>query len=393
MVPSARPAAAGEPPEAIDRAKPIYLAVHGEWTKKQGLAVIAGGGDRVERPVWLDRSVSRLVKAKSADALAYVVQGFDDSPDLFVAGASLKDGRQVTETNPFHKDHAWGRAELVEYNNSRGERLQGALYYPAGYQPGQSYPMVVYIYEKLSRNLHAYSAPSERSAYSPSVFTSRGYFFFSPDITFRPRDPGVSIFDSVEAGVRRVLDSGKVDRKRVGVMGHSWGGYGTAYLATRSDLFAAAVAGAPLTDLVSMYGSVFWNNGRRFEDRLLPSETGQERMEVPFWDDPESYRRNSPITWIRWTKVMVLPRATRMTVVDWHQGIEMYNLARRANKAFVLLVYPGENHSLAKKSNQVDYHHRILEWFDHYLRGAPAPAWIVKGVEHLDAEKARTTEP
>jgi dipeptidyl aminopeptidase/acylaminoacyl peptidase len=388
--PPARPAGAGEPPEAIDRAKPIYMAVYGEWTKKHGLAVIGGGGNRVERPVWLDRSVSRLIKAKSADTLAYVVQGFDDSPDIFVAGAALKDGRPVTETNPFQKDHAWGSAELVEYANSRGERLQGALYYPAGYQPGQTYPMVVYIYEKLSRNLHSYSAPSERSAYGPSVFTSRGYFYFMPDITFRPRDPGVSILDAVESGVRRVLDSGMVDRKRVGVMGHSWGGYGTAYLATRSDLFAAAVAGAPLTDLVSMYGSVFWNSGQAETSHY---ETGQERMEVPFWDDPESYRRNSPVTWIPRMKVPLLVAfGDKDGSVDWHQGIEMYNLARRANKALVLLVYPGENHSLAKKSNQVDYHRRILEWFDHYLRGAPAPAWIAKGVQHLDAEKARTVE-
>ena len=365
--------------------------MHGEWTKKQGLALIAGGGDRVERPVWLDRSVSRLIKAKSADVLAYVVQAFDDSPDLFVAGASLKDGRQVTETNPFQKDHAWGRAELVEYTNSRGERLQGALYYPAGYKPGQTYPMVVRIYEKLSRNLHTYTSPSERSAYNPSVFTSRGYFFFSPDITFRPRDPGISILDSVESGVKRVLDSGKVDRKRVGVMGHSWGGYGTAYLATRSDLFAAAVAGAPLTDLVSMYGSVFWNSGSPETGHY---ETGQERMEVPFWDDPDSYRRNSPITWIPRMKVPLLVAfGDKDGSVDWHQGIEMYNLARRANKPFVLLVYPGENHGLAKKPNQVDYHRRILEWFDHHLRGTPAPAWIAKGVEHLDAERVRKGEP
>jgi dipeptidyl aminopeptidase/acylaminoacyl peptidase len=191
--------------------------------------------------------------------------------------------------------------------------------------------------------------------------------------------------------VRRVLESGKVDRKRVGVMGHSWGGYGTAYLATRSDLFSAAVAGAPLTDLVSMYGSVFWNNGAPETGHY---ETGQERMEVPFWDDPEAYRRNSPITWIPRMKVPLLVAfGDKDGSVDWHQGIEMYNLARRAGKAMVLLVYPGENHSLAKKSNQVDYHRRILEWFDHYLRGIPAPAWIAKGVEHLDAEKARTTEP
>ncbi len=381
-----------DPGEGIDPAKPMYCVVSGEWTKKQGIAVLnrAGENVRVDRPIWLDKSVGRLLKAKSADVLAYMVQGFDDSPDLFVAGPDLKEGRQVTETNPFQKDHAWGRAELVEFSNSQGERLQGSLYYPAGYEPGKTYPMVVYIYEKLSRGLHTYAIPSERSPYNPAVFTSKGYFFFSPDIVFRPRDPGISAVDAVEAGVKRVLESGKVDRKRIGVMGHSWGGYETTYLSTRSDLFAAAVAGAPLTDLVSMYGSVYWNNGMPETGHY---ETGQERMQVPLWEDLEAYRRNSPITFVPEMKTpLLMAFGDKDGAVDWHQGLEMYNLARRAGKPFVLLVYPGENHSLARKPNQIDYHKRIFEWFDHHLKGEPAPAWITRGVEHLEAEKSRSAE-
>jgi dipeptidyl aminopeptidase/acylaminoacyl peptidase len=149
--------------ESVDPSKPLYLTLHGEWTKKQGLARLDLVDEpKVDRAVWLDKAVGRLIKARSADVLAYVVQGFDDPPDLFACGPDLKGARQVSETNPFQKDYAWGRAELVEYANSRGERLQGILHYPAGFEPGKTYPMVVYMYEKLSRNLHNYAVPSDR---------------------------------------------------------------------------------------------------------------------------------------------------------------------------------------------------------------------------------------
>jgi dipeptidyl aminopeptidase/acylaminoacyl peptidase len=372
----------------VDTSKPLYLTLHGEWNKKQGLARLDLGGEpRVDRAVWLDKSVGRLIKARSADVLAYVVAAFDDPPDYFAVGADLKRPRQVTETNPFHGDYSWGRAELVEYANGRGERLQGVLYSPAGFEEGKTYPMVVYMYEKLSRNLHNYAVPSDRSPYNPSVFTARGYFFLCPDITFRPRDPGLSALDAVESAVRRVLESGRIDPKRVGLVGHSWGGYEAAFLATQSSLFAAAVAGAPLTDLLSMYGSVYWNSGQPETGHF---ETGQERMQVQFWDDPDAYLRNSPVLSIpRMTTPLLVAFGDKDGSVDWHQGIEMYNLARRAGKQFVLLVYPGENHSLAKKPNQIDYQRRILEWFGHYLQGETAPDWITRGVRHLDAEKAK----
>jgi dipeptidyl aminopeptidase/acylaminoacyl peptidase len=74
--------------------------------------------------------------------------------------------------------------------------------------------------------------------------------------------------------------------------------------------------------------------------------------------------------------------------VDWHQGIEFYNFARRAgNQDFVMLVYPGEDHGLRKKENQIDYHRRILQWFGHWLKGEEAPQWITEGVTWLDRKK------
>lgn len=370
--------------EFIDTQKPLYLSLYSEWTKRSGYGRLRSGA-QAERLVWMDKNVGRLSKAKDADVYAYSVMAFDDSPDYFVSGPNLSDARQVTETNPFQKDYAWGRSELIEYKNSGGARLQGVLHYPANYEAGKQYPMIVYIYEKLSQNLHIYYSPSERSPYNPSVFTSRGYFVLQPDIVFRERDPGLSIVDSVTAAVNKVLEKGSVDRNRLGLVGHSWGGYGTTFTATQTDLFKAAVAGAALTDLVSMYGSVFWNTGRPETDHF---EVGQERMQVPLWEDREAYLRNSPVFSVHKMKTpLLMAFGDNDGSVDWNQGIEMYNLARRAGKDLVLLVYPGENHSLRKRANQIDYHRRIIEWFGHHLQGAPAPAWITKGVGHLEREQ------
>ena len=368
--------------EFIDLSKPVYLSLYGQWTKRSGYARWRGG--QAEKLVWLDKGVSRLVRAKDADVFAYVAQAFDDSPDYFVGGADLKDAKQVTETNAFQSNYAWGHTQLIEYKNKRGERLQGILHYPANYQAGKQYPMIVYIYEKLSQGLHTYSVPSERSPYNPAVFTSLGYFVLYPDIVFRERAPGESIVECVTAAVNKTIETGLVDRQHLGIVGHSWGGYGTAYLASFTDLFAAAVAGAPLTDLVSMYGSVYWNTGGPETNHF---EVGQERMQVPLWDDREAYLRNSPITNVSKMKTpLLMTFGDKDGAVDWHQGLEMYNMARRAGKDFVLLVYPGENHSLAKKPNQIDYHRRIVEWFGHYLQGAPAPAWMTKGMTYLERE-------
>lgn len=372
--------------DAIDRTKPIYFEMSGAWTKKSGYARLPPGAGAPEQLVWLDKSVTRLAKAKDADVYEYVVQSAEDSPDAFVGGADLKGAKQVTATNAFQSRYAWSRAELVEFKSEKGQRLQGVLRYPNGYERGKQYPMIVYVYEKRSDSLHNYIAPSEREYYNGSSFTSAGYFFFEPDIVFRPREPGLSVVECVRPAVAAVAQMGVIDPKRVGMIGHSWGGFDTAFMATHTDTFAAAVAGAPITDLVSNYGSHHFSSGIAETDHI---ETGQQRMVVPVYEDLAAYTRNSAVFGVNtMTTPLLIEVGDADGTVFWHQGVELYNAARRAKKDVVLLVYGGEDHGLRQKANQIDYHHRILDWFGHYLKGDPAPPWIASGVSFLDKEKA-----
>jgi dipeptidyl aminopeptidase/acylaminoacyl peptidase len=372
--------------EYIDTSQPLYVSTYGEWTKRYGYSQLRLGNDP-QQLVSLDANVGRLIKAEESDVFAYVIQDFDDSPDYFTAGPDLSNAKQISETNPFQSNYAWGRSELIEYENTWGKQLQGALFYPADYEPGKQYPMIVYIYEIRSPSVHTYYVPSNRSAYNTSVFTSQGYFVLQPDIVYRDRNPGLSAVAAIEPAVAKVLETGMVDPDRVGLTGHSWGGYQTAFVVTQTDVFSAAVAGAPLTNLVSMYLSVYWNTGST-DARIF--EISQGRMEVPFWEDVDSYIANSPVFHVENLNTpLLLAHGTEDGAVDFNQGVEYYNAARRAGKDFVMLVYEGENHGNRKKANQIDYHTRIVEWFGHYLKGEPAPDWISKGVSFLDQEKAK----
>ncbi len=370
--------------EFIDLEKPVYLSLFGIWSKKSGYAVLRPGA-QPERLIFVDKAIERLAKAADAPVYEYVSETFEESPNIFVANADLKEAKRVTDTNPFQSKYAWSKSELIEYKNSAGVRLQGALYYPAGYEPGKKYPMVVYMYEKLSDGLHHYNAPSERSYYSTNAFTTHGYFLLQPDIVFKPREPGVSVADCVTAAVKKVIEKGVVDEKRVGVIGHSWGGFDASFLATHTHIFAAAVAGAPITDLVSNYGNHHWSSGIAETDHI---ETGQQRMQVPLYEDLQAYIRNSAVFAVdTMTTPLMIEVGDADGTVFYHQGVELYNIARRARKNVVLLVYGGEDHGLRKKADQIDYQHRILAWFGHYLKGDPAAPWITNGETYLDHQR------
>lgn len=370
--------------EWIDLDAPIYFSLYGEWTKESGYGVLEPGGS-VERLVWLDKNVGSLRKAEKADVFGYLAQDYDDSPDVFVAGPDLSDARQVTETNPFQAEYAWGRSELIEYETDRGRRLQGSLIYPAGYEPGKKYPMIVYNYELLSQNVHRYVAPSDRSYYNTAVFMSQGYFVLQPDIVFRIRQPGWSVVECISAAVAKVVEMGVVDPERVGIVGHSMGGFNTSFVATNTHgIFAAAVAGAPITDLVSYYGDHHWGSGIAETDHI---ETGQERMEVALYEDLQAYIDNSAVyNAHQMTVPLLLEAGDEDGIVAWYQSIELYNIARRAKRNVVMLTYMGEDHGLRREENQRDYQRRILAWFGHYLKGEPAEAWITEGKSFLERE-------
>jgi len=369
--------------EWIDLDKPVYLSLEGRWTKRSGYARIENG--KVDRVVFTDKRISGLEKAANADVLVYERGAWDESPNFLAAGANLHDAKPVTNTNPFLSDYAWGRAELIDYKNSHGDRLQGALYYPANYEKGKQYPMIVQIYEIESNQLHNFTAPSERGTYNAAVWSQHGYFVLRPDIVFKPRDPGISALDCVTSAVKKALASGMIDVKHVGLTGHSWGGYETTFILTHSDLFAAGAVGGALTNLASSVGEIYWNSGTPETNHV---ETGQERMEVPLYEDKESYIRNSS-TFVanKLAAPLLMEVGDHDGASDWHQDIEFYNAARRAGKPCVMLVYEGENHSVAQKANQIDYHRRINAWFDHYLKGAEAQPWMVRGVTVLERER------
>lgn len=379
--------------EPFDRKKPLWFTLHNEWNQKRGYArMLPGKG--VERVTLEDRSVAGLVRADSAEVYLYRVGTRSASPMAMVGSAALVDAKPVVATNPFLGDYAWTKAELVSYRSETGRDLRGILLYPANHDPSKKYPMIVYAYEKLSQGLYDFQVPNEANYYNFTAWTQQGYFVLMPDVVFRARDPGVSFLETLRPAIAGVAARGLVDPAKVGFIGHSWGGYEAAYVAAwGGKLFAASVAGAPLTDFISFMGQIHWASGSAELDHW---ETGQARMEVPYWEDKAAHERNSPIHNVHnMTTPLLMAFGDNDGTVDWDQGTEFYNFARRAGKQMVLLVYEGEDHGFSKRPNQIDYHRRILEWFGHYLKGEPAAKWITDGVPFAgqDAEQKRLARP
>ena len=377
----------------IDLSKPVHFSLFDKRTKQSGYAWLRPGAASPERLFLEDTRVAALFRADSSDMFAYTRERFDDSPDWFAGtGGQLRTARQISRTNPFQGNYAWGRAELVSYKSSTGRDLQGVLLYPANYDASKKYPMIVNSYELMSQTLHSYSVPTERNYYNPSVWTANGYFVLKPDIVFRARDPGLSVLEAIEPAVKSIVARGLVDSARVGFVGHSWGGYEATFLPTRTHIFGAVVAGAPITNFLSFAGAIHWSGGVAEFDHW---ETGQARMEVPFWEDMEAYLRNSPAAKITNLKTPMLMEAGDADgTVDWHQSVEFYNFARRAGvENFVMIMYPGEDHGLRKKENQIDYHRRINQWFDHWLKGEPAPKWMTEGTTWTERKAVLDAAP
>jgi dipeptidyl aminopeptidase/acylaminoacyl peptidase len=378
----------------IDLTKPQYFHTYGEWTKQSGFARLAPGRRGAERLLW-DDAMFTVTKARDAEAFVYTRQTFTTFPDYWSAQGSFAAPRRLTDANPQQNDFAWSPgARLVDYVSDKGDSLQAALFLPAGYQEGKRYPTVVYIYEKLSQGMHRYSPPSETSQLNPSVYTSRGYAVLMPDIVYRVNDPGMSSVWCVVPAVKAAIATGVVDSANVGLHGHSWGGYQTAFLITQTHIFNSAIAGAALTDMVSMYSSVYWNTGSANQPIF---ESSQGRFKGNFLDNFDAYVRNSPAFHANQvTTPLLLLHNEKDGAVDFNQGITYFNTLRELGKDVVLLQYVGENHGLVQTKNQKDYTVRMREFFDHYLLGVEAPDWLKEGIPRLRMEehlKARQPKP
>jgi len=366
--------------KGIDLAKPLYVTAYGEWTKKAGISRIEKGKSAPAALVWDDAGFGGLTKAKKAEVYVCSRDTYKDCPAFYVSDALLNNGQRLTDANPQQKDFLWSSGSiLLDYKSVKGDKLQAALFLPANYEKGKRYPTLVYYYEKMSQSLNRFASPSA-NGFNKSVYTSNGYAVLMPDITYKINDPGMSAVWCVLPAIDAAVAAGVIDRTKVGLHGHSWGGYQTAFLVTQAD-FAAAVAGAPLTNMISMYSSIYFNSGSANQPIF---ESSQGRFKGGYWDNLEAYTRNSPVYYAEKVKTpLIILHNDKDGAVVWNQGIEYYNTLRRLKKPVIMLQYVGENHGLAKAANQKDYTVRMKEFFDHYLVGKPAPKWMSEGIPHL----------
>ncbi|MDA1081163.1 MAG: prolyl oligopeptidase family serine peptidase [Gemmatimonadetes bacterium] len=372
--------------DGIDLSKPIYFETYGEWTKKEGLSMVDGmkGG---ATPITFEDAKVDYRRARDANTWVYSRQTVVKYPDWYAADDGITGERRLTDANPQQKDVAWSAgAVLINYTCDNGlGRRQAALFLPAGYEKGKKYPTLTYIYEKLSQGMHVYPAPNATRYSNPAVYTSRGYAFLQPDIAYKLNEPGRSAVWCVVPAVKAAIAAGYVDADRVGLQGHSWGGYQSSFITTQTNIFKTAVAGAPLTDMTSMFGSIYWNSGNTDGSIFIAS---QGRFTGGPNEVPEAYDRNSPQKYAQNLSIpFMILHNDRDGAVDFNQGITYYNHLRTLDKDVVLLEYVGENHGLARPANQKDYALRMTEWFDTFLRDQPAPEWLKEGVPRLRMEE------
>ncbi len=374
----------------IDTSKPLLLSAYGEWTKKSGYYLLNVGKEPKEL-IFANKRFGFPRKAKKADKVLYTIETFVDFPDLYMSGMEFAGAKKITDANPQQKDYAWGRRILVDYTNSKGKKLQATLALPAGYEEGKKYPMLVYFYEKMSQRHHQYSMPTYDDRPHMSAYASDGYLVLMPDIVFEIGKPGTSSLDCVSSAVKKIIELGYADPERIGLQGHSWGGFQTSFIVTQTDMFACIVSGAPPTCIEGEFNQVFKSSGNNNHSYYSRS---QGRMGTDPWKDHELYRSQSAIQNAdKITTPFMLLHGTEDGSVDWIQSLEYYNAARYLGKEVIFLSYPGEPHHLAKEENQKDFQMRMKQYFDHYLKGKPMPDWMANGVPYvkkkrrLDAQK------
>lgn len=348
----------------INLSRDIMLYVK-KANKSTGYELLKSNGKVTDFAI-SESKTSKLKESKASDAYIYSRETGETPPQVFVK--RKKGDKLIYQSNPQYKNYAVGKRKLIAYDAGAWKNLNGILYYPDDYRPDKIYPMITKIYEIQSQGFYDYKlfGPYSRDGYNPKNFTALGYFVFEPDIKYRVGDPGISAMECVTAGVRKVLELVEVDKKRLGLIGHSYGGYETAFIIGNTNMFRAAVSGAPVTDMLSYYHSIRWETGI---PNMWRMEHQQWRMGKSYYEDPEGYRRNSPIEYAkRISTPLMIWEGDQDTNIDWHQSIELYLALRRLNKEVSLCLYPGEAHDLNEAENQKDLSLRIISWFNKYLK-------------------------
>lgn len=368
--------------QAIDTSQPVVLRAFNEWTKASGF--MTGSMASPSNPtkiVMKDMNIYSLVKAKEADRVLVRMSTYEEYGEVYAANSVQMDGlEKLTDVGAQEDPYNWGTNELVEFESGyNGEVMQSILYKPENFDPNKKYPMIVYFYERRSNSLHSHPSPApSASTVNIPYYVSNDYLVLVPDIKYELGHPGKSAMDHVIPATNAVVDMGFVDKDKMAIQGQSWGGYQVAHIVTRTDMYAAAGAGAPVANMTSAYGGVRWGSGK---SRMFQYEKGQSRIGGTLWDEQDLYIENSPLFHVPNIETpLFIMHNDADGAVPWYQGIEFYMSLRRLQKPAWMVVYNGEAHNLRRRKNGKDLSVRMGQFFDHYLKGEPMPEWMAYGL-------------
>jgi len=366
--------------------QPWILSATHDVKRSSGFYRMEAGGGEPKVLVYAEKMIGGLLKARQAEAMLFTKQSFTEFPDLWAAPAgALASAAKISAANPQQERLNWGTQELISYVSADGRKLRALLAKPENYEPGRKYPLMVYIYERMSDKLYNYVPPAPAQNINVTRYVSNGYLVLRPDITYGVGRPGRDALNAVSGAVQQLIRQGLVDPRHVGIQGHSWGAYQISYMITHTRMFAAAEAGASMADMVSGYGGIRWGTG---VSRAVQYEQGQSRMGGPPWALRDKYIESSPIFFVDKVKTPFLTiHNDDDDAVPWYQAIEFFTALRRLGKEAYWFNFNGEKHGLKERDNMKYYTVHMAEFFDHYLQGAPRPEWMDKPVPYLQRGK------
>jgi dipeptidyl aminopeptidase/acylaminoacyl peptidase len=376
----------GDPEEGIDPAKLLYIKGHNEITREEGYYKSSLTNKKTPIELMAGKfALNRPLKAKNADVFVFTRESFEEFPDLLISENDFKKNRKISDVNPQQKDFLWGTKELYSWISLDGQKLDGLLIKPANFDPNKKYPMIVNFYEKASQHIYDHQIPeAHRSTIDYHYYSSNGYVIFNPDIYYKEGYPGESAFNCVMPGITKLISDGFIDKDHIAAQGHSWGGYQIAYLATRTNLFAAIESGAPVVNMFSAYGGIRLWTGR---NRSFQYEHTQSRIGKSIWESPLRYIENSPLfTADKIETPMLIMHNEDDGAVPFSQGIEFFIALRRMGKQAWLLNYNEADHWPTKIHDKYDFQIRLAQFFDYYLKDEPMPLWMQEGIPAINKE-------
>ena len=297
---------------------------------------------------------------------------------LWISRPAFEQHRAIVETNTWLRDVAEGEIRRVDYQRAAGEELTAWLILPVDHEPGRRHPLITAVYPGVV--FGAQTPPPMLSiagdhVNNPQLLAAHGYavLFASMPLAAEgePGDPCLDMATGLLPAIDAVIELGIADPDRLGLMGHSYGGYGTYALITQTHRFRAAVALAGIADLVSLYGQ--FDARLRYEPRaheyLLQglAEAGQLRMGTAPWQDPDRYVRNSPLFAAGDVQTPLLIIQGDMDYVPIQQGEQLFSALYRQGKRARFVRYWGEGHILQSPANIEDMWQQVYGWFDEFL--------------------------